>query len=247
MLKKQKAAAIVAEFLGTAALTLLILSVQRSTIGVPYFVASAAGLIFALMYYTIGDTSGGYFNPAITIGMWTARKLSTITAFVFIVAQMLGGYLTMFLYRYFSNASLQNVGGHYTARILVAEAVGTAVFAFGYTAAVYKKNTTRGVTSAFVGIALMLGMVAASSAAIGLLNPAVALGIKAWVWGTYVLGPVIGAIIGVNLYDLLFADESQSGNVFKSFAMSSPGSSSTNSVGVAKASTAKKRTSGRKK
>jgi hypothetical protein len=38
-----------------------------------------------------------------------------------------------------------------------------------------------------------------------LLNPAVALGAQAWVWGTYVLGPVVGALVGVNLYAYLFA------------------------------------------
>lgn len=212
MFGKQKVAALAAEFLGTGALTLLVLSVQRSTIGVPFFVAMAAGLTVASMTFVFGGLSGGYFNPAITIGMWTARRVSTLRAVVYVAAELLGGWGAYGLYTYFVNNSLQPVGGHYTTRILIAEAVGTAVFAFGFAAAVYRRLVSSS-TAPYVGLAFMLGILAASSASIGLLNPAVALGVRAWVWGTYVIGPVIGAVIGINLYDLLFAAEGESTNV----------------------------------
>jgi len=202
---RRKVATVVAEFLGTGALTLLILSVQRSTIGVPFFVAAAAGLTIALMIFAIGNISGGFFNPALTLGFWTARKLESATAIVYIAAQFLGGWGAYYLYTYLVKSTLQPVGGHFAGRILVAEAVGTAIFSFGVAAAVYQ-GFSRAVTASFAGLALMIGIVAASPASIGLLNPAVALGVRAWVWGTYVLGPVIGAIIGVNLYALLFAE-----------------------------------------
>ena len=45
MFGKRKIAAVVAEFLGTAALTLLVLSVQHSQVGLTFFVAMAAGLV----------------------------------------------------------------------------------------------------------------------------------------------------------------------------------------------------------
>jgi hypothetical protein len=61
------------------------------------------------------------------------------------------------------------------------------------------------VTASFAGLSYVVGIIAASSASIGLLNPAVSLGVRAWVWGTYVLGPVVGALIAINLYDRLFA------------------------------------------
>jgi len=205
MFGKRKVATIVAEFLGTGALTLLVLCVQRSTIGVPFFVAAAAGLTIALMVFAVGETSGGYFNPAVTLGFWTARKLETVTAALYIGAQFLGGWLAYYLYTYLVKSSLQPVGGHFTGRILVAEAVGTAIFSFGVASAVYQ-GFSRAVTASFVGLSLMVGVIAASPAAIGLLNPAVALGVRAWVLKTYVLGPVLGAIVGVNLYALLFAE-----------------------------------------
>ena len=205
MFGKQKIAALVAEFLGTGILTLLVLSVQRSTIGVPFFVALGAGIALAVTVSALHETSGAHFNPALTIAMWTARKVSTVSAVLYIGMQLLGAWLSYYLYTYFVNNKLQSVGGHYTSRILIAEAVGTAIFAFGYASTVYKKYSTT-TTAAFTGLSYMLGIIAASSAAIGLLNPALALGVRAWVWGSYVLGPVLGAVIGVNLYGLLFAD-----------------------------------------
>jgi len=205
MFGKRKAAMLVAEFLGTGALTLLVLSVQRSTIGVPFFVAAAAGLVVALMMLAVGGISGGYFNPALTLGMWTVRKIDTMRAVPYIAVQLLGAWGAYYLYTYFVKTSLQPVGGHYTGRILVAEAVGTALFSFGFASAVYQ-GFNRAVSATVAGLSFMLGIIAASSAAIGLLNPALALGVRSWVWGTYVLGPVLGAIIGVNLYALLFAE-----------------------------------------
>jgi glycerol uptake facilitator-like aquaporin len=124
---------------------------------------------------------------------------------LYIAAQFLGAWGAYYLYTYLVKSSLQPVGGHFTGRILVAEGVGTAIFGFGVAAAVYQRFS-RAVTASFVGLSLMLGIVAASSAAIGLLNPAVALGVRAWVWGTYVLGPIVGAIVGVNLYGQLFVE-----------------------------------------
>jgi aquaporin Z len=202
---KKELAAYTAEFLGTGVLTLLILSVQRSTIGVPFFVALTAGLAVVVMSFAVARTSGGYFNPALTLGMWTARKLSSVNTVIYILVQLLGAFAAYHLYCYFVSNTLQPIGGKYSTHILVAEIVGTAVFAFGWASAVYQRFTSATAASV-AGLSLTVGIVAASSASIGILNPAVALGINAWVLGTYVLGPIIGAVIGVNLYGLLFAD-----------------------------------------
>jgi glycerol uptake facilitator-like aquaporin len=238
MFGKQKIATLVAEFLGTGVLTLLILSVQRSTIGVPFFVAMAAGLTFALMVFALGRVSGGYFNPAIAIAMWTARKLDTLSTVLFVAVQVLGAWGAYALYTYFTRNGLQPIGGKFDAHILAAESVGTFIFAFGVAAAYYQ-GLTRAVTAAYSGIALMLGGIAASSAALGLLNPAVAHGVRAWVWGTYVLGPVIGAVIGVNLYALLFADTA-------AVAATSSAATATRATATKKP-VAKKKTTSRKK
>jgi aquaporin Z len=203
MFGRKKIAMIVAEFLGTSALTLVVLSVSKSTIGIPYFVALAAGLTIAAMTLVVGSVSGAHLNPAITIGLWSARRIKTIPAIVYVAAQVLGGGAAYLLYTYFIGQHWKNTG-HFESHVLVAEAVGTFVFSLGWAAAVYQKfGETK--AAAAVGAALTLGIIIASAAGGGFLNPAVALGARSWVLGTYVLGPVLGAIIGFNLYGLLFA------------------------------------------
>ena len=206
MFGKQKTAALVAEFLGTGVLTLLIYSVAHSQIALAFFIAMAAGLTLAMVTFVFGGVSGGHFNPAITLAAWTARQIDAITAVVYIAVQMLGAYLAYYLFKYLINAPLANVKTHYNGRILVAEAVGTGIFALGWSAAsVYNRVSLAG-GAAITGLSYMVGIVSAASlAGIAFLNPAVALGVRSWAWGTYVLGPVLGAVIGVNLYQYLFA------------------------------------------
>jgi len=247
MFGRRKIATLVAELIGTGALTLLVLSVQRSTIGVPFFIAMAAGLTVLLMSLYFVGISGAYFNPALVIGMWTARKISTINGILFIAVQFLGAWGAYYLYTYYVNSSLQNIGGKYNTRILVAEAVGTAIFAFSVMAAKSQKFNN-GLVAVAAGLGLMIGIISASSVSLGLLNPAVALGVKAWVLGTYVLGPIIGAVVGVNLYGMLFAEKAD-GLISPSglAALTSPFGSTTNTTSKSTSSSTRKTTSKKKK
>jgi len=232
MFGRQKVAALTAELLGAGVLTLLVLTVQRSSIGVPFFVAAAAGLSIVLMSFVLGTASKAHFNPAITLGWWTARKIDTITAILYIAFQFLGAWLAAQLYIYLVGNDLQPVGGKFGWQIFTAEFVGAAIFAFCFASAVYQ-GFSRAVSASFIGLALMVGILAASSASLGLLNPAVALGVDAWVPKAYVAGPILGAILGINLYAMLFA-----GDVPK---LSTAKVSSTASASKAKKSTTKKK------
>lgn len=245
MFGKRKAAMIVAEFLGTGVLTLLVLSVQRSTIGVPFFVATAAGLVVAVMALAVGKVSGAHLNPAISIGLWTARKLSTMTMVVYVAVQLLGAWAAYYFYTYLVNGHLQPIGGHFTGRILAAEAVGALIFGFAYAAAIYQKFNVA-ITASVAGIAYMIAIIAASSASIGLVNPALALGVRAWVWGTYVLGPILGAIIGINLYGLLFVEPDTVAAASSAAPAKPVPTTSTKSTTVKKPA-AKKKTAAKKK
>ena len=203
MFDKKKVAVIVAEFLGTAVLTLVVLSVSRSTIGIPYFVALAAGLAIAGGTLIFRPISGAKFNPAIVLALWSARRIKTVTAIVYVAAELLGGIAAYMLYRYFVSTSWQN-SGHYSGHVLVAESVGTFILGLAWAVVSYTKPDD-GKAAVILGIAMTAGILVASGSAVAILNPAVALGVRSWGWGTYVLGPVLGAVIGVNVYGLLFA------------------------------------------
>ncbi|HSW79476.1 MAG TPA: aquaporin [Candidatus Saccharimonadales bacterium] len=202
MFGKRKIAAVAGEFLGTATLTFVVLAVSRSTIGIPYFVAIAAGLAVAVMGVSIATDV--HLNPALTIGLWTARRIKTSQMVVYVAVQFVAAYAAYGLYRYFAHGTVQHVSNGFDGHILVAEAVGAFVFALVASAVLYDRvwGSRRAVV---VGAGLVAGMIIASSASNGFINPAVALGSNSWGWGTYALGPVLGAIIGVNLYALVFS------------------------------------------
>ncbi len=203
MFSREKIAALVAEFLGTATLVIAVYSMAART-SFPLFAGLAAGLTLGLMVLVIGAFSGAQLNPAVTLGLWSARKNKTLTSIVYIAAQMLGGLAAWALLKYFLGHNLDNLAGQkFEWKVFIAEAVGAAVFLFGVTSAVYQKY--EGGKLAFAaGASLTIGILVATMASNGLLNPAVAVGLQSWNWA-YAAGPLVGAVIGANLYSLLFA------------------------------------------
>jgi len=84
-----------AEFLGTLMFVFIgagaVLSNDATNGGVGLLgIAFAHGLALAVVCFTLGGISGGHVNPAVTVAQWLLRKLSTITAFQYITAQLAG-------------------------------------------------------------------------------------------------------------------------------------------------------------
>ncbi|KEH21072.1 putative major intrinsic protein [Medicago truncatula] len=84
----------VATFLFLYITILTVMGVNRSTskcssVGIQGIAWSFGGMIFALVYCTAG-ISGGHINPAVTFGLFLARKLSLTRAIFYIVMQCLG-------------------------------------------------------------------------------------------------------------------------------------------------------------
>jgi len=63
-------------------------------------IALAHGLILSVMVSTFGAVSGGHFNPAVTIGLWVAKKVNSSTVPIYIIAQLIGGTLAGLLLRF---------------------------------------------------------------------------------------------------------------------------------------------------
>jgi glycerol uptake facilitator-like aquaporin len=204
MFTKSKVAALTAELVGTSLLTLVILVVAQVTGGIGYYVSFAVGIILALLVMAFVRVSGAHFNPAITLALWTVRKVETTRAVLYIAVQLIGGLLAYLLFSWLVDTDVAGQASEFDSRVLVAELVGTAVLAFGVAAATYQRMTDGG-KAAVIGLAVTAGVLIASVKSAAFLNPAVALGAQSWVWATYVLGPVLGALIGANLYNLLFA------------------------------------------
>ena len=87
----------------------------------------------------------------------------------------------------------------------LAELVGAAVLSVGVAAAVNRKLDPLQ-TALTVGGAFFVGIMIASTASVGLINPAIAIGLREWN-SIHVLGPLVGGLVGVNLYALLFEEK----------------------------------------
>jgi aquaporin Z len=204
MLGRSKIAAFVAEFLGTGTLTLVVYTIVART-SFPLFSAIAAGTVVAMFTVAMENVSGANLNPAITFGLWTIRKLSTVRAIVYIIAQALGGLAAWSLLKYFLGHNLTSVAGaSFEWKVFVAEALGGMIFALGFAAAVVQRFQG-GKLAATIGLSLTAGILVASLASNGVLNPAVAVGIQSWSWA-YATAPLAGALVGMNVYGMLFSE-----------------------------------------
>src|SRR5260370_31001303 len=57
-------------------------------------VALAFGLTVLTMAYAVGHISGGHFNPAVTIGLWCARRCANKHVLPYIVVQVIPALLS---------------------------------------------------------------------------------------------------------------------------------------------------------
>ncbi len=232
---KKTLATLVAEIVGTFVLAVVVLSVTRY--GLPIFTALAAAVAVGTMTTGLGAVSGGHFNPAITVGMFSLRKISLAKTVAYLASQAVGAVLAWKLYEWFVDKPVTSVSGEFDWRIFTAEMVGMAIFGFVFASAVLKKLEGH-FASVTIGWGLFLGATAASLvASAGVVNPAVAisLGFRPESMGYlgYLLGPIAGSVVGMNFYQMFFTNEKSSFSAL--------------TAAPAKKSSAKKKTTKRKK
>ncbi|MFT4532301.1 MAG: glycerol uptake facilitator-like aquaporin [Candidatus Saccharimonadales bacterium] len=205
MLDREKVGMIVAEFFGTAILATVAISASiYFSFTAAWYVALSAGIALAVIMTMIYRVSGAHVNPAITLGLWTLKKIPTPQAIVYVASQLLGGAVALAFVEYVTNNDILQAGAtSVDARVFVAEMVGAAVFGMGVAAAVTQK--LEGFHAAFaVGASLTLGMLIASNGGVGFINPAVALANNTWD-KTVVIAPLLGSVVGMNIYSMFLA------------------------------------------
>jgi aquaporin Z len=190
----------IAEAVGTFGLTLAVGLSLAGKLPIPTVVV--AGLTLGLFVYSLGHVSGGHFNPAITLGAWSIKKVDTKNALLYLVFQFIGAAIAMLAISNTTGMPLLTVSSSWI--VACAEALGTALFAFGVASAVYGKSPADA-SGVVVGGSLVLGIsVAALIGSNGVLNPAVAFGIGSFNL-VYALAPIVGSIVGMQAYRYLAA------------------------------------------
>jgi glycerol uptake facilitator-like aquaporin len=220
-------APVVAEFLGTGVLVMIALILGQTT-AVSYFIATSLAVTAAAVYMLFYMVSGAHTNPAITFGMWTARKIGTLRGITYVAAQLLGGVASWQLFQYLTNHALTAKSTTFSTPVFLGEVVGTAVLAMAFTAALTRRIEAL-YSGVMIGAAYFVGIVIAATASAGYINPAIAIGSRAWS-AAYVLGPLVGGLLGVNIYNYLFSTTAAASTASRSVsavdALASRGSSS---------------------
>ena len=186
-----------------------------SGVGILGIAWAFGGMIFVLVYCTAG-VSGGHINPAVTFGLFLARKVSLIRALLYIIAQCLGaicgvglvkGFQSSYYVRYGGGAN-ELSAGYSKGTGLAAEIIGTFVLVYTVFSATDPKRSARDshvpvLAPLPIGFAVFMVHLATIPITGTGINPARSLGAaviynkdKAWddQWIFWV-GPLIGAAI----------------------------------------------------
>lgn len=213
-----------AEFIGTFLLASVIVAGQ----GQPIFVLFALVGIILL----VGSVSGAHVNPAVTIAALVTRRIGWLRSVGYIAAQLLGAaFAFVVLSSFIGGATVSEEAALYGQAapalysavdvatlagkewyLFFAEVVGTAILGL---AVAYVLRAKDALTAAFAGgLGIFTALMVAVSAAnyvggTAIINPAVAISLEAYTWATawpfaiYAIAPVVGAIVGFILHDVI--------------------------------------------
>ncbi len=191
----------IAEFIGTFALSFVVLAAVASTKSLPMAIPLIAGLTLSLFVYSIGSISGCHINPSVTLAQLSVKKISSKDAIGYIVAQLLGAVVAIFAAKMFSVVSPMS-GAGFDGKVFLAEMLGAFFFNFGIASVVYGKAKEQ-MSGLVVGGSLLFGVLVASLAgAAGILNPAVAIALNS-ASVIYLVAPVVGAVLGFQVYKIV--------------------------------------------
>src|ERR1700690_3363350 len=149
-------------------------------------VALAFGLAIAIMVSALGHISGGHFNPAVTIGFWVTKRLSTLDTLSYWGAQLVGATAAAFLLRVIIPEETWHsvaLGAPELMRDfpswagLALEATATFFLVLVVFATVVdERGASRSVAGFAIGLTFALGILVAGPFTGGALNPARAFG-----------------------------------------------------------------------
>lgn len=210
-----------AEFFGTFWLTFggcgaAVLSAAFPQLGIGFLgVSLAFGLTVLTMAYAVGHISGGHFNPAVTLGLWSAGRCANKHVLPYIIAQVIGAVAGAFaLYMIASGKPGWVVGGFASngygdlspgtfglGAAFLTEFLATFFFLF-----IIVGTTSKGAATGFAGIPIGFALVLIHLIAIPVtntsVNPARSTGPALFAGGAYLaqlwlfwIAPIAGGML----------------------------------------------------
>ncbi|MGA0596817.1 aquaporin Z [Enterovirga sp. CN4-39] len=209
-----------AEFFGTFWLTFggcgaAVLSAAFPQYGIGFAgVALAFGLTVLSMAYAVGHISGGHFNPAVTLGLWSAGRCANRHVVPYVVAQVAGAIVAAAVLYLIASGKPDWVPGGFASNgygelspgkyrlssCFLIELLATFFFLF-----IIIGTTSKGAASGFAGIPIGFALVLIHLISIPVtntsVNPARSTGPALFAGGPYVaqlwlfwLAPILGAV-----------------------------------------------------
>jgi aquaporin Z len=212
---------VVAEFFGTFWLVFggcgaAVLAAGFPNLGIGFVgVAFAFGLTVLTMAYAVGHISGGHFNSAVTIGLWSAGRFPSRYVMPYIIAQVIAAIIAAAILWIIASGQSGWAPGRFAANgygdlspgkyglgsCFLMEVVMTFFFLF-----VIIGTTSKGAAAGFAGIPIGLALTLIHLVSIPVtntsVNPARSTGPALFAGGGYVaqlwlfwIAPIIGAVI----------------------------------------------------
>lgn len=231
-----------AEFLGTfwlvfggcgsAIFTATATTATGFPVGIGYVgVALAFGLSVVTGAYALGHISGGHFNPAVTLGVWAARKIETTAVLPYIVSQIIGATVaaaTLFVIAsgidgfsatksgFASNGyGKLSPSGYSMMSAFLIEAILTAVFLW-VILGVTSKRAPQGFAPLTIGLTLTLIILISIPITNTSVNPARSIATALFAGGDYlsqvwlfIVAPILGAVVAGFSYAFLTGDDQE--------------------------------------
>src|SRR6201991_3153848 len=225
-----------AEFLGTLWLVLggcgsAVLAAAFPQVGIGLLgVSLAFGLTALTMAYAVGHVSGGHFNPAVTVGLFTAKRIPASDVLPYVVAQVVGAIVgagILYLIAsgkagfdlsagFASNGFGEHSPGHYS---LVAALVCEIVMTFFFLVIILGSTDRRapaGMAPLAIGLGLTLIHLISIPVTNTSVNPARSTGPALFVGGwalaqlwLFWVAPIIGAALAGVVYRTIFEKEEE--------------------------------------
>lgn len=177
-------------------------------------VALTHAIVLSVMITATMNISGGHLNPAVTIGLWSVKRVDSSTAGAYVFAQLAGGVLGAFVLRSVLPAGISRIGTLGTP--VLANAMGLtggiifeALLTFFLVSAVFGTVVSPDapkVGGFGIGMVLLFDILVGGTMTGAAMNPARAFG-PALVTGTWYaqpvwwVGPILGGVVAAQLWE----------------------------------------------
>lgn len=223
------ARALAAEFIGTFALVFtIILVVSMYALqadiarGVTFpYIALAHGLILFMMIQTVGASSGGHFNPAVTLSLLSIRKIAIFDAVGYVIVQFAGAIFAALLAKVvikgeaeaFNYAATVISDGTSLGTAIALEALFTFFLVWAIIGTAINPDGPKEWAPLTISATLALAVLLIAPLTGCSVNPARSFGpaLVSGEWGpakeficAYVVGPVAGGVLAAQLYSGMY-------------------------------------------